>query len=184
VFVDRQRPGAAALCVSVAMRTRRILPMTVCIMCAVAVADSYAPRTPAQKVTAADLIVHGVASMQGFLLNDTQHPEERQYVVRVLETLWPTNALTTSTLVVNHLAWTRWPESWWRYNSQTGVYFLISGSTALKIAKEIEGSRRTGYPIREDIFRTNAWFPLPRFDDWHEPETNLNNVRVLIGALK
>jgi hypothetical protein len=162
------------------MLRRAILLIVLCIVGALAIADSYRRRTPAEKVTDAELIVHGVAVVQVPLLTNSKFPTKCSCTVQVLETLWPTNALVTNTVTVEY--W--WPNPFWPYTSQTGVYFFMRTSTALKIARQIEKRRLLRIPITDDFLGTNMWFPLDRFDDWYEPATNLTNVRMLIGTLK
>ena len=150
------------------------------------IADVYGPRNTTQKVTEAELIVHGVATLVGPPLETTEHPVRRSCKIVVLQTLWPTNELETNILIVNHWAWTKWPNTWWNYNSQTGVYFLERTTTALR---RFHAERKRRDPeglanIPANVPGTNVWIPLSRFDDWYESATNKSLVQELITTLK
>jgi hypothetical protein len=161
---------------------RTILLITLCTLAALALANIYSPRTPAEKVAAAELIVYGVVTLEGQPLTNTPSPVKRSCKVQVLETLWPTNSQLTNTFIVDHWVWARWPDTWWNYNSTTGVYFSVSTSNAVQIARQRERLRPTGLTIRDKFYGTNKWMPLDRFDDWYEPETNLANIKALTGT--
>jgi hypothetical protein len=167
--------------------TRTTFLFLVCIPVGVLVlADSFRPRTVAEKVTDAELIVRGVATLDGLPLAPTEHPVERSCSIVVLQTLWPTNQPVTNTITVRHWAWTNWPDTWWNYNSQTGVYFFVRTTTALKQARERMKRRDPQGLIKIDdsFLGTNAWTPLERFDDWYEPATNVVTIHRLIEKKK
>jgi len=166
---------------------RTILLMLLCVVAsALVVADSWRPRTRAEKIADAELIVLGVATLEGLPLETTEHPVKRACRIVPLKTLWPTNEPATNIIVVDHWAWTKWPDTWWKYNAQTGVYYLERTTTALKRART--DSRRRDPQVRiqigDDFLGTNAWIPLSRFDDWYEPMTNTIVVQKLIKDSK
>lgn len=131
-------------------------------------ADYHSPLTPAEKVAEAELIVHGVATLEGLPLEKTERPVERSCRIAVLQTLWPTNQPATNIIVVTHWAWTQWPDKWWNHNSRTGVYFFVRTTTALK-------------EVRDDDLGTNMWIKLGhRVEDWYEPATNITSIQQLI----
>jgi hypothetical protein len=149
-------------------------------------ADSFRARTPTEKVSSAQLIVRGVATLDGLPLAPTQHPVKRSCNIVVLETLWPTNQPAMKLIVVDRWVWTKWPDTWWNYNSKTGIYFFIRTTTAV----EQERARvKQRYPegllkIDDNFFGTNTWTPLERFDDWYEPTTNVTEIQRLIEKVK
>jgi len=128
--------------------------------------------------------VHGVATLEGGRLTNTPSPVKRSVKVQVLETLWPQNSQVTNTFIVDRYVWTHWPDSWWNYNSRTGVYFFIRTAAAVQLARERERLRPTGLTIRDNFYGTNKWMPLDRYDDWYEPDTNLANIEALIVTRK
>ena len=156
-----------------------------CGLTLVAIGDSYMPRSPAAKIKEAELIVYGVANSHGLPLTNTTNPVKCSCTIQVLEALWPTNAVATNSIVVDSWAWSGWPESWWRYNSRTGVYFLMRTSTAVKIARERNKYGYLGVYITADsmvrnVWGTNVWCKLDRFNDWYEPATNTTYIRQLM----
>jgi hypothetical protein len=162
------------------------LILLVAFICALASADSWRRRTPGEKVAEAELIVHGVATLEGLPLQSTERPVQRSCRVVVLQTLWPTNTPVTNAIVVERGAWTKWPDTWWNYNSQTGIYFFERSATQLK---KIRAGIRKRDPngvlkVRDDVFGTNVWAPLDRMDDWYEPATNITSVEELIRRSK
>jgi hypothetical protein len=167
------------------MTKRTTLLIVLCLLAGVlALADVYRPRTTADKVAEAELIVRGVATLEGLPLAETEHPVKRQCRIMVLETLWPTNQLDTNSIVVSHWAWTKWPDTWWNYNSQTGVYFFVRTTTALKETRADMKSRGNLDKIGDDFFGTNVWIGLDRFDDWYEPATSITTIQRLIKESK
>ena len=132
------------------------------------------------------MIVRGVATLDGLPLAPTEHPVERSCSIVVLQTLWPTNQPITNTIVVRHWGWTKWPDTWWNYNSQTGAYFFVRSTTALKEARAHMKRRDPEGLIRIDdsFLGTNTWTPLDRFDDWYEPATNVIAIQRLIEKAK
>jgi hypothetical protein len=169
------------------MTTRTTFVCLVCIVVGVIVlADSYRPRTVAEKVTDAEMIVRGVATLDGLPLEPTEHPVERSCSIVVLQTLWPTNQPGTNIIVVRHYAWTKWPDTWWNYNSQTGVYFFKRTTTVLMETREQMKRRDPQGLIKIDnsFLGTNTWTPLDRFDDWYEPATNVAAIHRLIESKK
>ena len=160
------------------MRSTTLL-ITLCTLAALAIADSYLRRTPAEKVRDAELIVRGVANVQVPPPTNWGLLAKCPCEIRVLETLWPTNAPVTNMFSVDY--W--WPDRFWPHTCQTGIYFFRRTSTALKVAREIEKRRRFG-PITDDLLGTNMWIPLERYDDWYEPATNITSIRMLIGTQK
>src|ERR1051326_6474246 len=103
------------------MTKRTTFLLLLCLSVGVIVmAHLHSPLTPAEKVAEAELIVHGIASLEGLPVAKTEHPVERSCRIVVLQTLWPTNQPATNTIVVRTWAWTQWPVKWWNYNSQTG----------------------------------------------------------------
>ncbi len=153
-------------------------------------AHSWRRRTPAEKVADAKLIVHGVATLEGLPLQSTERPVQRSCKVVVLDILWPTNTPVEDTIVVPRMAWTKWPDTWWNYTSQTGIYFFERTATQLK---RIKAEVRKGDPrvpedvlntITTEVLGTNVWTPLDRMDDWYEPATNITAIKELISRSK
>lgn len=134
----------------------------------------------------AELIVRGVATLDDLPLAPTDHPVEHSCSIIILQTLWPTNQPSTNKLAVRRWAWTKWPDTWWNYNSQTGVYFFVSTTTALKERRERMKRRdpKGLLKIDDNFLGTNMWTPLERFDDWYEPITNVIPIQVLIEKRK
>jgi hypothetical protein len=169
------------------MTARTTFLLLACLSVGVLIfADSYRPRTVSEKVIEAELIVRGVATLDGLPLAATDHPVERSCTVVVLQTLWPTNQPVTNTIVVRHHAWTKWPDTWWNYNSQTGVYFFKRTTT---VSREIrERMKRRDPPglfkLDDNFLGTNTWTPLDRFDDWYEPVTNATVIQRLVEKEK
>ncbi len=162
-----------------------LLLLLALLACFIVTAGSWRPRTPSEKVARAELIVRGVATLDGLPLEQTEHPVRRVCRILVLETLWPTNNPIQKKLEVEHWAWTQWPATWWNYNSQTGIYFLERTTTALARARLRHERRFPGSPtLPDDLYGTNVWRPLSRFDDWYEPAANLAMVRALIKHQK
>ncbi len=165
------------------MTKRTSLLMLLCVLaCVMVLADSWRPRNRLEKVVEAELIVLGIATLEGLPLETTERPVERACRIVPLKTLWPTNEAITNMIVVTHWAWTKWPDTWWKYNSQTGLYFLERTSTALKRARA--NPRYGRGSIHDNVFGTNYWIPLSRFDDWYEPTTNMPAVQKLIKESK
>ena len=165
------------------MRKRTTLLSVLCLLVGFVVfANVWGRRTTSEKVTEAQLIVLGIATLDGLPLAPTEHPVERSCSVVVLQTLWPTNQPATNTIVVRHWAWTKWPDSWWNYNSQTGVYFFVRTTTALKqLRADIKRRDPEGLiKLDDNILGTNTWTPLERFDDWYEPATNVVAIQRLL----
>jgi hypothetical protein len=165
------------------MTTRSTFLLLACLcIAAVVFADSWRPRTAAEKVEEAELVVRGVVTLNGLPLTPTEHPVERSYNVVVLQTLWPTNQPVTNTIVIRQYAWTKWPDSWWNYNSQTGIYFFKRTTTALKEQQERMKRRYPNSSLKMDdsVLGTNTWRPLDRFDDWYESATNATVIQRLI----
>jgi hypothetical protein len=152
------------------------------VSCFLAPANSWRQRTPAEKVAEAELIVHGVATLEGLPLENTERPVARSCRVVILQTLWPTNRPATNIIIVNQWAWTNWPDTWWDYNSKTGVYFLERTTTTLRRARA--HIKPQGARIPDNVFGTNVWTPLSRFDDWYEPATNIAIIQRLIRESK
>ena len=164
----------------------KFLMLFCALACVIVTADSWRPRTAAEKVADAELVVHGVATLAGLPLGSTQQPVKRSCTIVVLGTLWPTNEPSTNIIVVDRWAWGKWPDTWWNYNSQTGVYFLERTATALRRARA-ETKRRDPqglFNIPDEAFGTNVWRPLERFEDWYEPVTNMLAIRRLIERSK
>lgn len=156
------------------------------VTCFLLPANSWKPRTLAEKVAEGELIALGVATLEGLPLEETEHPVKRSCRIVVLQALWPTNELATNILVVDHWAWTKWPDSWWKYSSHTGVYFFERTTTALR-RDRAESKRRDPrglFKISDDRYGTNLWMPLSRFDDWYEPATNIPVIQRVIQSSK
>jgi hypothetical protein len=169
------------------MTKRLMWLVALCLMAGLlAVADVYGRRSVTEKVTEAELIVHGVATLEGLPLEKTEHPVRRSCKIVVLATLWPTNEPATNFITVNHWAWAKWPDTWWNYNSQTGVYFFERTTTALSRARadlkrrDPQGLTR----IPGKLLGTNVWTPLSRFDDWYEPATSIAIIQDLVQRSK
>jgi hypothetical protein len=160
--------------------------LLVTLICALASADSWRRRTPAEKVADAELIVYGVATLEGLPLQSTEHPVQRSCRVVVLQTLWPTNTPVTNAIVVQRGAWTKWPDTWWNYNSQTGIYFFERTATQLKKIRAHIKKRDPGglLKVPDNALGTNVWAPLDRMDDWYEPATNTTAVEELMTRSK
>jgi hypothetical protein len=169
------------------MTTRTTLICLACISVGLlGLAESYRRRTPAEKVSEAELVVRGVATLEGLPLAPTEHPVEHSCSIVVLQTLWPTNQPATNTIVIRRLAWNKWPDTWWNYNSHTGVYFFKTAKTALR---EVNEYMKRRYPngvhkLDDNYFGTNTWTPLDRFDDWYEPATNATMIQRLVEKEK
>ncbi len=151
-------------------------------------ADIKQPMTTAEKIKEAELIVHGVATLEGLPLAETKHPVQRPCKVVVLQTLWPTNQAGANHIIVDLFAWTQWPDSWWHYNSQTGVYFFMRTATALEKYREETRTLGLHYDsnkVDEKIFGTNFWYPVNRrVGDWYEPEARTAIIQQMIKETK
>lgn len=155
-------------------------------------ATSYRPKTVAEKVRCAELIVYGVAALAEQPLEETSKPVKRQCRITVLQTMWPMHQSTNKTIVVDKWVWRKWPDSWWKYYSRTGVYFFVRTSTAVKQMQEQEkrypGITYNSKPllkIDDTFLGTNQWIGLmPRVEDWYEPETNISVIKHLIETSK
>jgi len=135
------------------------------------------------------MVVHGVANLEGLPLERTEHPVDRTCRITVFQTLWPTNEPSMNTVVVRHGAWTQWPDSWWHFNSQTGVFFFVRTTSLLERLQAEIKSRDDPTSIKAawnratlDSLGTNMWTALSRFNDWYEPATNLTAIRQLLAT--
>lgn len=166
-------------------RHRAILIIGCMLATSLGIASIPRPMDLREKVRGAELAIYGVATLDGLPLPDTEGPVKRSCKILVLQTLWPTNQPIRGKLTVDHWVWTRWPDSWWRYNSTTGVFFFERTATALKSVRASRAGRDPWSPVwKDDFLGTNVWRLLGNVGDWYEPTTNLNLVRETINANK
>ncbi|HSU53368.1 MAG TPA: hypothetical protein VLT36_04855 [Candidatus Dormibacteraeota bacterium] len=159
------------------MKRRIVLFLACTLATLLAVASIPKPRDLREKVRDAELVVYGVATIEDPLFI-AHSPVKKSYKFVVLQTLWPTNQPVPGMLTVDHWVSTDWPDSWWRYNSTTGVFFFERTTTLLKRARQRDPSLPPNY------FGSNVWRLLGARGDCYEPSTNLDLVKQTIAASK
>jgi hypothetical protein len=121
------------------------------------------PRSLDRKVTAAEVIVLGTATLFG---PKDQVETKVDYVqnirVQVKAVLWPQSFTDTSDIVFRYYVHERWPKSWWAYTNTPGVFFLVKGT----------------------YNNAGSWDRLPFYDDWIESPTNTLAVLLSVNRQK